>query len=145
VTDFVQVTPAFSVAPQLTAADFAAAKAEGFTMVIDNRPDGEEPGALQSAGAQAAATAQGMAFRYAPIVGGPDAARIEELKAILAQAAPGERILAYCRSGTRSITAWAYAQALAKAASAEELIATARAAGYDLSAHAPALRRLMEG
>ena len=37
---FRTVTPTFSVAPQIAVGDLAAAKAEGFTRVINNRPDG---------------------------------------------------------------------------------------------------------
>ena len=40
-------------------------------------------------------------------------------------------VLAYCRTGTRSITAWALTQA--GQGSADDIIDAAAAAGYDLS------------
>ena len=42
-------------------------------------------------------------------------------------------VLAYCRSGTRSITTWSLGQALSGARSRGELVGLGRAAGYDLS------------
>ena len=46
--------------------------------------------------------------------------------------APGP-ILAFCRSGTRSIVTWSLGQAASGARSRQELADLGRAAGYDLS------------
>jgi uncharacterized protein (TIGR01244 family) len=52
-------------------------------------------------------------------------------------------VLAYCRTGTRSITAWALAQALAGSShTPDEIIALAQKAGYDLSGARGALEAL---
>jgi uncharacterized protein (TIGR01244 family) len=50
--------------------------------------------------------------------------------------APGP-VLAYCRSGTRSITAWALGSLRAGDHDREALVALAAAAGYDLSGALP--------
>ena len=42
-------------------------------------------------------------------------------------------VLAFCRSGTRSITTWSIGQALSGAMSRGDLVSLGRAAGYDLS------------
>jgi uncharacterized protein (TIGR01244 family) len=42
-------------------------------------------------------------------------------------------VLAWCRSGTRSIVTWSIGEALAGARSRQELIQLAAGAGYDLS------------
>jgi uncharacterized protein (TIGR01244 family) len=42
-------------------------------------------------------------------------------------------ILAFCRSGTRSIVTWSLSQAVSGTRSRDELIALGRQAGYDLS------------
>ena len=140
---FIQVTPDFAVSPQISAADFAAAKAAGFAHVVNNRPDGEEAGQLTAAAAAAAAEAAGLGFTAIPISGMPGEAQVEAMAALLdAQSGP---VLAYCRSGTRSITVWALAQALRRAAPAEDLVAAASHAGYDLRPHAPVLQRLSQG
>jgi uncharacterized protein (TIGR01244 family) len=136
----VQVTDQFAVSPQLEAEDFPAAAAAGFTLVINNRPDGEQPGQLPSAAAEAAAQAAGMAYSAAPVSGMPSPETVEAMADLLDHHTGP--ILAYCRSGTRSITTWALAQAMRQAASPEDLVAIASRAGYDLSALAPTLRRL---
>jgi uncharacterized protein (TIGR01244 family) len=125
--DIRQVTPTFAVAPQIETEDFATLASLGYRTVIDNRPDGESPGDIQSADAQAAAKAAGLAFIYAPFQGQPTPQAVEAV----IQAGQGP-VLAYCRSGTRSITAWAIAQATTGRLDAEAIVAAGHAAGYDL-------------
>ena len=55
--------------------------------------------------------------------------------------APGP-VLAYCRSGARSTTLWALAQAGAGLISVDQILSAARAAGYDLDQHRPLLESL---
>jgi uncharacterized protein (TIGR01244 family) len=141
--DIRSVTPAFAVAPQIAAEDFAAVAAAGYRIIVNNRPDGEAPDQLPSAAARQAAEAAGLAYVHIPVAGGPRRDQVEETANVLA-AAEGP-VFAYCRSGTRSITLWALAQAAAKAAPPATLIATAAEAGYDLSAMRPALEGLAAG
>src|SRR3546814_8626230 len=46
-SDFRPLSPDYSVAPQIAIEDVAEAKAAGFAMIVNNRPDGEEPSAPQ--------------------------------------------------------------------------------------------------
>lgn len=140
---FVQVTPDFAVSPQLSEDDFAAAKAAGFTHIVNNRPDGEEAGQLTSEAAAAAARAAGLAFTAIPVAGMPGRSQVEAMAGLL-KTSSGP-VLAYCRSGTRSITLWALAQASLSAAPADALVAAARRAGYDLAPLSPTLQRLGQG
>jgi uncharacterized protein (TIGR01244 family) len=130
-SQFRTVTPDFSVSPQIGVPDLDAAKAEGFVLVINNRPDGEapdQPGAAQMA---ERAAALGLDYVHIPFAGRPTA---EEARAVRdAAAGAGGPVLAYCRSGTRSITAWALGQAMAGDREPAELVALAAEAGYDLS------------
>lgn len=139
-TEFRQVTPDFSVAGQLTPDDVARAAAAGFRTILNNRPEGE--GADQSPGAEieAAAKAQGLTYRALPFGGPPPPAIVAET-ALLLDAAPGP-VLAYCRSGARSIMAWAMAQALEGKLRPDEIVATAAKAGYDLEGARGAFERL---
>ena len=57
-TDFRKVTDEFSVAPQIRSEDAAEAARQGFVLLINNRPDAEEPG--QPSGAQMEAAAKAM-------------------------------------------------------------------------------------
>jgi uncharacterized protein (TIGR01244 family) len=129
--DIRSVTPDFAVAPQISLQDFAELAAAGFKRVISNRPDAEVPPALSSATMAAAAQAAGLDYVYVPVVGMPSAGAVEAIFAAV-QDADGP-VLAYCRSGTRSITAWAIGQAQHGAAAPDALIALGRDAGYDLS------------
>jgi uncharacterized protein (TIGR01244 family) len=128
-TDFRTVTEVFSVSPQISPADVAVAAAQGFTLIINNRPDGEAPGQPTSAQIEAAAHAAGLGYAYIPVVGRPGPAQVQAVRAAVAEA-PG-KVLAFCRSGTRSICAWAIGQAAE--ADRDDLIRLGAAAGYDLA------------
>ena len=133
--DIRQVTDQFAVAPQIALEDFALLKGLGFSHVISNRPDGESADQPSAAAAEAAAITAGLTFVHAPFVGQPTA---EAVKAVMA--AKG-KTLAFCRSGTRSVTAWAMAQASA-GAQGRDIVAAAAGAGYNLGSMADLLRQL---
>jgi uncharacterized protein (TIGR01244 family) len=130
-TDFRKVTDDFSVAPQIELADVARAKAEGFVLLINNRPDGEAPGQPTSEEFEAAAKAAGLAYAHIPVRGGPTPDQIEAERQLLAET--NGPVLAWCRSGTRSIVTWSVGEALAGARSPQDLIGLGAGAGYDLS------------
>ena len=128
-TDFRTVTDTFSVSPQISPADVAAAAAQGFTLIINNRPDGEAPGQPTGEEIEAAARAAGLDYLNAPVVGRPGPAQVEAVRQALA--ATKGKVLAYCRSGTRSICTWAMGQA--GAVDRDQLLRQGAAAGYDLA------------
>jgi len=134
-SQFRRVTESLSVSPQITEADLAAAAAEGFALVINNRPDGEDPGQPSSAVMEAAARAAGLDYVSIPVRGGPSPDQVEAMNAAV-EAAKGP-VLAFCRSGTRSIVTWSLGQALSGKADRETLVAQGEAAGYDLSGILP--------
>lgn len=131
-SEFRRVTDDLSVAPQISVADVAEAARLGFRLIINNRPDGEAPDQPTSAEIEAAAKAAGVAYAHIPVVGGPTPAQVAQEQALL-QSSPGP-VLAFCRSGTRSIVTWSIGQAEAGVRSRSELVGLGRAAGYDLSA-----------
>ncbi len=136
-SDFRPLTPTYAVAPQIELADVAAAKAAGFAMIVNNRPDGEEPAAPQGGDIAAAATTEGMAYAEIPVGhAGFSHAQLDALDAALAGATGP--VLAYCRSGTRSTHLWALARARA-GDDVDGLCAAAAAQGYDLSGLRPML------
>jgi uncharacterized protein (TIGR01244 family) len=132
-SEFRSVTADFYVSPQIAPADLVRAKSQGFALVINNRPEGESADQPPASEIEAAARAEGLDYLHIPVVGRPT----PEQAAAVAGAASGRRTLAFCRSGTRSITAWALGELAAGAKSRGELIALAAAAGYDLSAALP--------
>lgn len=137
---FISLTPAIAVAPQIAPEDVEAARAAGFTTVVNNRPDGEAPG--QPAGASIAAACSDAGLAYVAIPVGPAGIGEGEIAAMAATlaAAPGP-VLAYCRSGTRSTHLWALAEA-SRGGDAEALVTAAAGGGYDIGALWPTLRRL---
>lgn len=128
---FTRVTDQISVAPQVALSDMAIAAAEGFTLVINNRPDGEDPTQPASAQMQAAAEAAGLAYAHIPVRGSPTMDQVEEERLLLES--HSGRVLAFCRSGTRSIVTWSLGQAMAGDRTRDELVSLGDAAGYDLS------------
>ena len=128
---FRKIDDSISVAPQITPAQIAGAAKLGFTFVINNRPEGEEPGQPTGAEIEAAAAAAGLGYVAIPITHqGFTEAQVAAMGAAL-DAASGP-VLAFCRSGTRSTLVWALAQGRA-GKDFRELARKAEAAGYDLS------------
>lgn len=129
--EFRRVTEQFSVAPQLSPEDLARAASLGFTLVINNRPDGEEAGQPSAAEMAAAARAAGLAYVHIPVRGAPSPDQVEDnYRAVEAASGP---VLAFCRSGTRSIVTWSLGQFQADEMSGAELVELGARAGYDLS------------
>lgn len=130
-TDFRRVTADLSVSPQITVDDVEAAARQGFKTLINNRPDGEDPSQPSGHEIEAAARAAGLAYFHIPVRGGPTPEQVETTGRVIEQAA--KPVLAFCRSGTRSIVTWSLTQAQSGARSREELVELGRGAGYDLS------------
>lgn len=118
-----------SVSPQITLPDMAALSATGVERIISNRPDGEEADQPTAAAVESAAREAGMDFAWVPVSGRPEATQVSAIAALLND---GKRTVMFCRSGMRSAACWAMAQRLS-GADADDLRATAAAAGYDLS------------
>lgn len=134
--DLRQLTPDFAVAPQITPDDMTRLAAMGYRTILNNRPDDEVDSALDHAAMQAAATAAGLAYHHLPYVPGmmtPDL--VAAFEAALEQAEG--KVLAYCRSGTRSSYLWA--MAMAGRMDTGAIVAAARRAGYDHEALVPVL------
>ncbi|MFY8049386.1 MAG: TIGR01244 family sulfur transferase [Erythrobacter sp.] len=118
-----------AVAPQMAPEDLAGLAAQGVAAVICNRPDGEEPGQPPLDDMRRAAQEEGLAFHHIPVAGGlfPPAA-VAAFGAI--RRGTHGKVLAYCRTGTR--TASLDALANIRGLSAANRVANANAAGYDL-------------
>ena len=137
-----QVTGNFSVSPQIAPGDLEALRAEGFTLVINNRPDGEEPGQPAGADIEAAAREAGLAYRAIPVAGGfaePQVAAMGE--AIQSAAGP---VFAFCRTGTRSTLLWSLARA-SKGGDPDAIAEAAAGAGYDIAPVRAAVDQLAGG
>ena len=122
------ITPKLTASSQILASDLAAIGAQDFTTIIDNRPDGEGVGQPSFAELSAAAQSHGITFHYLPITPGQVTAEAAQRFGALVMRAPG-RVLAYCRSGSRSEQLWATFAAQRQGAGAERAAETARGPG----------------
>lgn len=130
-TDFRPLSDTMLASPQISLEDIAAAKSAGVTLIINNRPDGEDPYALQGEAVENAAAVLGLNYIAIPVGhAGFSEAMVDQMVAAMEQAEG--TVLAYCRSGTRSTLLWALAEAKA-GADPEAIAAAAMAAGYDIS------------
>ena len=125
-----RVDDTFAVSPQIEPADAQALAGAGFKTLICNRPDGEEPGQPSTSEIGAAAAQAGLAFHFIPVIGRSFTDDVIQAFARVRHAAE-EPMLAYCRSGTRSITLETLANPAGR--SVDERLSRASAAGYDLS------------
>jgi uncharacterized protein (TIGR01244 family) len=125
------VTDDFSVAEQITADDVDELAAAGFKSIICNRPDGESYGQPPRYEVEAVAQDQAMEFRYIPVVSGQ--LTMEDIAAMSSALDELPKpVLAYCRSGTRSIQLWGLASGI-KGMSPDAIVQAGAQAGYDLT------------
>ncbi|HKU93115.1 MAG TPA: TIGR01244 family sulfur transferase [Sphingomicrobium sp.] len=117
------------VSGQLAPHEVAGLAQSGVTMLVNNRPDGEEPGQPLAGEIEAAAQAAGIAYRFVPILRGIGPADVESMQQAMREAGDGA-MLAFCRSGTRSALACALAHR-EDGASADEVSERLTQAGFD--------------
>jgi uncharacterized protein (TIGR01244 family) len=96
------------VSGQIHPDEVPALVGEGITMLVNNRPDGEEPGQPLGVEIEEAARAAGLDYRSIPIIRGIGPADAEAMQEAIKSA--GGKLLAFCRTGTRSSLAWALAK-----------------------------------
>jgi uncharacterized protein (TIGR01244 family) len=119
------------VAPQIDVAQIAEAKAQGVTLIVNNRPDGESSDEPQGPEIETAARAAGLDYVAIPVGHGGFSQPQVDAMVVALDGATG-KTLAYCRSGTRSTLLWSLARA--KAGDAPQLLhEKANGAGYDLA------------
>jgi uncharacterized protein (TIGR01244 family) len=120
------------VAGQIAPGQVAELKAQGIAMIVNNRPDGEDPGQPSAVEIEAAAKSAGVAYRWVPIRRGPGPAEVEAMQEAMRDCAGG-KLLAFCRSGARSTFAWALARH-EEGVDRDELERAAAGAGVSLAA-----------
>jgi len=119
------------VSGQIAPHEVAGLAAQGVTVLVNNRPDGEEAGQPFSAEIEQAAADAGISYRFVPIIRGIGPADVEAMQQALGQA-EGGKLLAFCRSGMRSAFACALAHREA-GVSGQEVEQRLAQAGFDPS------------
>ncbi|AVO39561.1 TIGR01244 family sulfur transferase [Pukyongiella litopenaei] len=133
------VTPRYHVSPQITPQDIPDLAAQGFTLIICNRPDAENPPELHAAQVRAAAEAAGLGFAQLDLTQQTMTPDNIARQTALVDEAEGP-VLAYCASGTRCTIAWALGQA--GRMPVDDILAATQAAGYALDHLRPTLEAL---
>jgi len=117
------------VSGQIAPHEVAGLAEQGVTVLVNNRPDGEEPGQPLAGDIEAAAAEAGIPYHFVPIIRGIGPADVEEMQKALREA-EGGKLLAFCRSGTRSALVCALAHR-EEGASADEVVGKLTQAGFD--------------
>lgn len=118
-----------AVAGQIRPEEVPDLAARGIRMIVNNRPDGEEPGQPSASAIEAAAAEAGIGYRFIPVAQLTSEA-VEAMQAALADAEGP--VLAFCKSGTRSTYLWALARSR-MGEDGDALAEKAARAGYDLA------------
>ena len=128
--DIKKIDKELSVSPQIAPSDLQALAEAGFKAVICNRPDGEGNDQPLFHEIEEAAQAAGLSAHYLPVetgkVGDEDAEHFGELLDSLPKP-----VLAYCRSGTRSVTLWSLSRG--GKLPLPDILSASSDAGYDMS------------
>ncbi|MEL6360399.1 MAG: TIGR01244 family sulfur transferase [Pseudomonadota bacterium] len=130
---FSQITENFWVGPQVTDADLKAAADAGVSLVISNRMDGEEPGQPLIKDIETRATGLGLSFVSLPV--GPmgiNEAMLNAFQEAVDKTSGG--VLAYCKSGFRSVMVRAMAS-VRTGTDIDTVIQEALGAGFDIRGH----------
>jgi uncharacterized protein (TIGR01244 family) len=117
------------VSGQIAPHEVAGLADQGVTMLVNNRPDGEEPAQPLASDIEDAAAAAGLVYRFIPIVRGIGPADVEAMQEAMREARDG-KILAFCRSGNRSALVSAMAMR-EEGASTEAVVNALTTAGFD--------------
>lgn len=136
--DLRQLTPDLAVSEQIMPEDVPALAAAGFKVLVNNRPDAETTSDHDSRAMQQAAEAAGMRYHYIPFT--PGQITPDMITAYAQAIAAAKPVVAYCRSGNRSTVLWALTQA--SRLPEDEIMETARRAGYDLTPVRPLIASL---
>jgi len=138
---FRQLNDLVFVSPQIEPADVDAARGLGVALIVNNRPEGESDDQTPGDEIAQAASEAGLDYVAIPVThSGFSEAQVSAMREALDRAGES-RVLAYCRSGTRSTLLWALAEARAGVAP-DRLREMAAASGYDLAPIAPLLDML---
>ncbi len=127
-----ELAPGLSAAGKLDRDDIEALARTGVRTIVNNRPDGEDPGQLPAAEARRIAESRGIAYHHIPVTAASlSKADVDAFAGVLATAPTP--IVAHCRSGTRSALLWALAR-LRDGAEPAALVAAAARHGIDIAA-----------
>ena len=124
-----KLTETVAVAGQISAELVPEIAAAGYKVLINNRPDGEEPGQPGNAEIAAAAEAAGLEYHSLPVTAMDfPGSGVEQMADFFDD--EDRPVLAFCRTGTRCTNLWVVTR---EPDEQDEAAARARGIGFDLS------------
>ena len=137
-----QLSPTFFCAPQISPADIAAAKALGVDAAVCQRPDHEEPGQPGSEQVAQWCRDAGIDFIFLPVMPGQiTPAHVAEFDRLTRGK---QKLLGYCRTGTRAAILWAANEVAHRRLSARQAADMIAASGRDAGAAAALLEAMQQ-
>lgn len=110
---YTRISDRLAVSPQIALKDIAALAKDGFTGIVNNRPDGESSDQPAAREIEAEASRQGLDYWHIPVV--PGAMTEDDVRAFAAAVADAKGpVLAFCRTGNRSSALWKAARTLTR-------------------------------
>ena len=134
--NIIKITQHFFVSAQIGHGDAGIAAEQGIKTIICNRPDNEVTDQPFTQDLENAATDAGIDYLHVPVASNEITDQNVVEFAAVYESAQGP-ILAFCRTGMRSIILWALAEA--ESLGVNTILAKAKAAGYDLTKLRPRL------
>ena len=127
-----ELAPGLTATGALSREDIEALAASGVKTIVNNRPDGEDPGQLPADEAHRLCAAHGIAYHHIPFVAATlMTADIDAFEKLLAS--EPQPMVAHCRSGTRSTIVWALTR-MRQGDDSAALVALGARNGVDISA-----------
>jgi uncharacterized protein (TIGR01244 family) len=129
--ELIPLAAGLSAAGRLDRADIEELARSGVRTIVNNRPDGEDPGQLSAVEARRLAEGLGLAYHHIPVTAASlTRADVDAFAAVLREAQ--KPLVAHCRSGTRSSLLWALTR-LREGADPFALVAEIGAHGIDIA------------
>jgi uncharacterized protein (TIGR01244 family) len=136
-----ELAPGLTAAGALTRDNIEALADAGTKVIVNNRPDGEDPGQITADEARELCAAHGIAYHHIPFVAATlTKADIDAFAAVLKNATGP--MVAHCRSGTRSTMIWALTR-IREGADPAALVALGTRNGVDIAALPMLAQRLL--
>jgi uncharacterized protein (TIGR01244 family) len=128
-----RINDRLTIASQPAPEDFAGFAAQGFSTVLNLRPDGEEQGQPGNDAERTAAGRAGLGYRFMPVA---SAAITEaDIRAFQNEVGGAQGpVLAHCRSGTRALVLHALGEAIDGRMKDSDILPFGRSHGIDLAA-----------
>lgn len=135
--DPIKLADQYYVLAQITEAEMVEYCAQGFEVIINNRPDNESEGQPLSKDLAKKAQELGVRYIYNPVdLSVLSQRQLDQQKAAVSS---GDKVLAFCRTGTRSSVLWVLNNQVEGAF--DELVGSVNAKGFDLTRCLPAMEK----